>query len=627
MAVLSVNNSNNRFTLKLTLTEGNPNTEKNTSPVDYKLELLSNTSWDFALYQIGRKVVLNGTTVYEVTRANSTTFDLPPKSSITLATGSTTITHDNDGSKTISVSYSIDMKKADWTPGALSGTGTMKLSTIPRATTPTVSPEEVILGNNLTIALKRAAESFTHKLTYIYGTDEEIELGSDIGTSFVWENVPVDFALYHTDSATGQGKIKAYTYNGDSLIGVKEVVFKTRLEENEDTKPTLGWMEIGGYMSDSPKWLDTEYIQGLTKLKAGFNSAEAKMGADIASYTVSIDGVEKTVKTSADSYAMYAELLKPGEDVEVIGYVTDTRGFKSAERKATITIIPYDKPILAHHSGYGEIMCKRCTEAGALAHNGRHLKLIVKGKWYSLSQQENEGNIQVKCKSDEGHESDWVTVYAEAQGGGAENGYISYVDINTVVDGVELDVDNVYTVTVRCVDAFGNDTDLPFSIPSQKVTFHLADKGKGAAFGKYFDPNKENAVEVAEDWSFDVLGDLILKGNTIADSIVEYNADDEIWKYIKLASGVVFCWGKVTETIGTNTAVGSSYVYTGATHALPSGLFKTIDFVTAKCLGFSYGDISLDVVSIAAISFHYKLLTQRENFTNTTYALLIGTWE
>ena len=139
----SASNSNGRFTLTLTLAE-TTNTSANTSAVSYTLTLKANTNYRFEGYRIGRTVKLNGTTVYSVTKANSAAFSVAAKGSITIASGTATISHDSNGKKSISVSFSIDMASDEWTPGSLSGSGTAVLTDIPRYAAITAKSAEVL---------------------------------------------------------------------------------------------------------------------------------------------------------------------------------------------------------------------------------------------------------------------------------------------------------------------------------------------------------------------------------------------------------------------------------------------------------------------------------------------------
>lgn len=132
--------SNNTYTLKLTITENGTSTSGNSSSVSYKLELIS-TSKDFYNFGVGATIKLDGRVVATRNRGDaSSRVNLPTNSSVTLLSGSTSIGHDNSGSKTLQVVYSIDMAAASYTPGPMSGSGSMPLTKIPRGATITNAP-------------------------------------------------------------------------------------------------------------------------------------------------------------------------------------------------------------------------------------------------------------------------------------------------------------------------------------------------------------------------------------------------------------------------------------------------------------------------------------------------------
>lgn len=132
--------SKNTFTLKLTITENSTSVSGNNSSVSYKLELISTTK-DFYNYGVGASVYVDGRLVASRNRGDSSSrVNLPTGSSVTLLSGTTTVNHNNDGSKSISLSYSIDMAEVSYTPGPMSGSGSMTLTVIPRGATISSAP-------------------------------------------------------------------------------------------------------------------------------------------------------------------------------------------------------------------------------------------------------------------------------------------------------------------------------------------------------------------------------------------------------------------------------------------------------------------------------------------------------
>lgn len=130
---------NNGFTLELTLVENSTSTAANTSSIGYTLKLKS-TSKDFSQYGVGATVQLDGKTVATRDRYSAPQISIGTYSSVTLLSGTTTVGHNTDGKKSMSVKFTLDMATASWTPGPMTGTGTMTLTNIPRQATITSAP-------------------------------------------------------------------------------------------------------------------------------------------------------------------------------------------------------------------------------------------------------------------------------------------------------------------------------------------------------------------------------------------------------------------------------------------------------------------------------------------------------
>ena len=131
--------SSNTFTLELTLVEQSTSTAGNSSTLSYTLKLKSTTK-NFAQYGVGAAVKLDNQTVAVRDRGSAPKITLGTYSEVTLLSGTRTVAHNSDGSKAMALAYSLDMASASYTPGAMSGSGTMTLTKIPRGATITSAP-------------------------------------------------------------------------------------------------------------------------------------------------------------------------------------------------------------------------------------------------------------------------------------------------------------------------------------------------------------------------------------------------------------------------------------------------------------------------------------------------------
>lgn len=131
--------SSNTFTLELSLVEQSTSTAGNSSTISYTLKLKSTTK-NFAQYGVGAAVKLDNQTVAVRDRGSAPKITLGTYSEVTLLSGTRTVAHQSDGSKVMALAYSLDMASASYTPGPMSGSGTMTLTKIPRGATITSAP-------------------------------------------------------------------------------------------------------------------------------------------------------------------------------------------------------------------------------------------------------------------------------------------------------------------------------------------------------------------------------------------------------------------------------------------------------------------------------------------------------
>ena len=141
-------------------------------------------------------------------------------STINIASGYTDITHNNDGSKTVSFSASYTAEStAGYLPGNMSLSGNYALTTIPRATTISSITSEVYVNgsNSIAIALDRKSTNFTQNVTIkANDTYHTTITNSDINVSYT---IPVTWINAIGSNASISGTVSVTTYNGSTQIG------------------------------------------------------------------------------------------------------------------------------------------------------------------------------------------------------------------------------------------------------------------------------------------------------------------------------------------------------------------------------------------------------------------------
>lgn len=479
-----------------------------------------------------------------------------------------TVSHEADGSKTVTIYWKWGVNSPWGQYQNPSGSFSVKLTDIPRATTPTLSASSVYMGSALTVNMPRASSAFTHKLTYIYGDEAEKPLADDLGTSKSW-TVPYDIANEIPNATSIQVTLKCYTYknstqSGANHIGTKSVAFTAKVPNNTTTRPVISDIALES-VHDLSDTFDGLYIQGKSKVKATI-TAEGKYGAAISSYKTTIDGVEKTGSKPT------SDILAHAGTVNVSCTVTDTRGYSATLRK-TVTVIEYTKPVLIPFTGDSDIVCDRCTSDGTISKAGTYLRIRA-GRRYSPVMagdvQKNFCLFRYRYKLDgESSYSSWKTFIAR------DNTDYDVDDdwFGNIVSNITLS----YNVQLSVLDDIGGHSYITFLVSTDDSTFHLIEGGGGAAFGKYAE--EKNVLDIAQDWKLKVRSGIIALGDAeIVSGITETgtleltgtNPDTGLavagtptgaLYYKKFADGTYEVWGNITVTPTNSSQNAAGFYY------------------------------------------------------------------
>ena len=423
----------NQFYLQLTLTENSISQTNNTSSISYTLRLYSG-SWDFSQYKIGHSISLAGKTVSSVKRANANQYSIGTNSSVTIASGTTTISHNSDGSKNMSVAFSIDMAKDSWTPGAISVSGkSMALTSIPRSST--VSCSTANIGSNATITINRASSRFTHTLSYTFGSLDDTIVTKTNKTSVSW-TIPTSFYARIPNSKSGTGTITCDTYNGSTKIGTKTCTFTAKVSESA-SKPTLSPTVVDNNSTtialtgDNTKFIKYYSNAAVTTGAAARNSATLK-SQKITCGSKSISSASGTINAVESGSFKFS--------------ATDSRGYTTSQT-VTKTLINYVK--------------LTCDLQKSIPDTSGNFTLTVKGNYFngSFGATNNTLTIQYRYKENGGTYSNWKTINATLSG----NTYTAKDNLTG------LDYQKTYVFQARATDKLSTKTTNEISIKSLPV--------------------------------------------------------------------------------------------------------------------------------------------------------------
>lgn len=449
--------------ISLALSESNVNTANNTSVVTAKLYYYGNgVSWsnDRQPYRI----IIDGTT-YSGTSSFSTS-----TSAQLLGTASKTVTHNDNGAKTVTVSASF---ATDVSLGTLTTSSNITLTTISRLSS--LSVGNGTLGIAQTLTISEPTSSNNHKIKYTCGSKEGYILGSASATSTsnsVRWTPPISLAAQNTKGTSVAATITLYTYNGNGVyVGSKS--YSITLAIPESVKPTLT-IDV----SDPTGYKDTygNYVQGKSKIKV-IPTATIAQGASIVEYEYVIGGTQykgDTVETSA---------ISQSGNITVKVKATDTRG-RYAEVEQIVTVLAYSAPSL-------EITrVERTDSSGVSSKNGAYLTAYFNASIISLSSL-NKATLKVKTKKKTN--TSWgteVTIASEVSDYSVTGGNYTFA----------ADTASSYDVMMTLSDSFNVPVQRTATGSSCTKVFSVFSEGKGFAVGKVAE--KENTFEVGWNAQF-----------------------------------------------------------------------------------------------------------------------------
>ena len=422
-------------------------------------------------------VTINGSQVY----AGGTYSNITDYKERTLASGTLTIAHDSDGSKTFTVAaFGGQVWKTNSYLTATAAAQSFALPTIPRATVPVIGA--VVLGQTVTIGLPRAVSSFTHTLTYVFGSASGT-IAEGAGTEAQWA-VPYDLAAQIPNSASGTGTLTCKTYSGSTLIGTQAVNFTATVPSNSTTQPsdTLAVSPVSSLAAP----FNGLYIQGRTKAKIT-HTASGRYGATIKSYAATVDGQTYT------GQAPTTDILATPGTLTITGTATDSRGIVGTAL-ASIAVLAYTPPSVERNTSTDALICARALADGTLDDDGTALYVACSRKYSGLGGN-NAASVQVRYKPESGEWSDWVTFFAESASGDNYAGIIA---------GITLAVESPYAIELRAVDKLGESGGtLSFAVPTSEATVDFGEGGNSLGVGRRAHVGTEKRLDVAWDSNFE----------------------------------------------------------------------------------------------------------------------------
>lgn len=255
----------------------------------------------------------------------------------TLASGSSTINHNSDGTKTLPVSCTFNPNNG--LHGTITVSASLGLTTIPRSSSVSVSTG--VIGSSVTININRSNSNFKHTVRYAWA-GKTGTIASNVDTSASW-TIPMDFANDIPNSATGTGTIFVDTYSGSTKTGTQSTTFTASVPGN--IKPTFSGVTLSDLNGAAQNLIPNgnTFIQVISNIKVSFNGAVGSYGSSITGYRAEIVGKNQATSSNGGSLG----IMNYNGTIKIRASVSDSRGRWSDTREISATVLEYFAPALS----------------------------------------------------------------------------------------------------------------------------------------------------------------------------------------------------------------------------------------------------------------------------------------
>lgn len=314
------------YTTTLTVNQTSQSTADNTSVLTYSLTLTKNAGsglWNNN--SCPWSITINGTRI-----TGTFTYDFRSYSSLTLK-GDTTITvaHNSDGTKTVSCSASVDMDNTPYVY-AMSPSGDLALTTIPRASDVSVSNYSITNTTGSLSATITSKANFYHKWRWKMNSGSWSSWTNKglIATTSSTVTVANTTLLAQLPTATsGSFTIEVATYSDSgyaTLVGTKSASATVSVNTSY-IKPSVSLGAIG--FNSTP--IANHAVAGYSKVQSAWTTTNSSGASSVTTYfTVSHGSLQTTSSTSTSGTVVSNVLPASASNYSytIYAYAKDSRG-------------------------------------------------------------------------------------------------------------------------------------------------------------------------------------------------------------------------------------------------------------------------------------------------------------
>ena len=412
-------------------------------------------------YGNGVNFVLDGKTI--VNTSNYGTHDptghVGEANALLYASGSTTVQHNEDGTKVFIFTFTYDQTQTS-TLDKVVVQGTYMCAPIIRSSS--ISVDSGILGSEQRIFISRLKS--THTDTVRYSINNGLQEGTiaDKTSETVLNWAPsLDIAALDISADTFGCTYTIETYEGNTLIGTSSKTVTLTMPNSASVVVPSGAISI---VAQNPM----PALAGVTDIIATKSYAQVRLlgdikgdeyGATVKSVAITYNGSTQTANSvPANIYLM--SISTPGTNF--VSYtITNSRG-RSVTNVIPFEVLPYNPPFIAG------ILANRCNVNGTKMPNGSYI--LIEG----TPSFQNYGTNTAKVTYSLQLTDDNVATVAEQT-----------ITLPAIVGGGSVSPKNTYLLTVTVTDLLMGSQTYVINVPDESIPIYIKPNGKAMGLGAY----------------------------------------------------------------------------------------------------------------------------------------------
>lgn len=576
--------TNQYYTYQCVVTENSYSVANNTSNVTITFSIKGPWNPSFYEWTTYYGIVVDGSV-----KTSSSSSPYITTSYTQLLTWTGNIAHNSDGSKSINVGvYLYQSGPSNYLPTQYTSSsplsmGSVALTTIPRASSVSLSASSVNVGSSITANISRASSSFTHTVEfYINNTYYQKYTGVSTSQAFT---IPTSWYNAMPSSTSCTAYCRITTYNGSTQIG-SQVSKAFTVNVPSSIVPTVGTITLDPVNITTADGTSRNIlVKGKNKLTVNVSGCSAGTGSSIRSYTFSGPGISST--TTNTSITSGSTISNTGTLTYTVK-VTDKRG-RTATKTATITSYAYSAPYFKSFTAI------RANSSGIATDDGTYIKCSYSLGYASVNST-NKVTVKVFYKKNSASSYSSVTSLSGS----------------TSTSGSQLlssiAADSTYTVYATITDNYsGTSSVAAITVLGASRVFNITSDGKGVAIGKMSEKTNshtnglfECALDAQLYNDLNVDGDIAVDGAvTIAGALTVNSKTLLDWLHpvgsiyqSTVSTSPATLFGGTWEQLSGRFLIAANSTYTAGSTGGEASHKLTVDELPAHSHAFSYGGSS-----------------------------------